>query len=162
MEASTLMRDQQKIQQLRDLSVLMDSKFQGPFGFKFGLDGILGLIPFVGDFTTSAVSIYIIIAAAKMGCSPAVLVRMGLNIVVENLADMFPALGNIFDFFWRANNKNIILLDQHMLNPRAATFRSRLTLVLVVLSLIGILVASIAFTVFIFKQILEWISLFSS
>ena len=48
------------IHNLRKLSVLMDSKFSGPFGFKFGLDGVIGLVPFIGDFISNVISLYIV------------------------------------------------------------------------------------------------------
>lgn len=156
------MQENQKINQLRKLSVLMDSKFSGPFGFKFGLDGIIGLIPFVGDFISTAISFYIIYQGALLGCSPSIILRMGLNILIDNLVDMFPVLGNFFDFIWRSNNKNIQLIEQHLINPRSATIKSRLTLGLVAFSLLGMLIASVALTVFIFKSLLEWVALFSS
>ena len=89
----------QKLQRLKKLSVLMDSQFAGPFGFKFGLDGLLGFIPLVGDFVTSFISLYIVLQAALLGCGPSVILRMGLNILIENLIDVLPVFGNFFDFF---------------------------------------------------------------
>lgn len=156
------MNDPKKLEQLKKISVLMDSKFQGPLGFKFGLDGILGLIPFVGDFFTTAISLYIVGQSALLGCSPSVLLRMGLNILIENLLDMIPVVGSVFDFVWKANNKNISLLESHMLNPRGATFQSRLILGLITFLILGILVGSFALTILIVKKMLEWIALFSS
>lgn len=140
----------------------MDSKFIGPFGIRFGLDGIIGLIPFVGDFIGSAISLYIMIQAGSMGCSPAVLVRMGLNLLIENVIEMIPFAGNVFDFFWKANNKNIALLESHTLNPKGATNQSRLVLGLFALTVLGLFISSIAITVWLIRVIFEWIALFSS
>lgn len=156
------MQDQQKLEQLKKISVLMDSKFKGPFGFRFGLDGILGLIPFVGDFFTTAISLYIIGQSALMGCSPAVLLRMGINILFENLLDALPVIGSVFDFVWKANNKNIALLEGHMLNPKGATFESRLMLGLITFVLLSILVGTFALTILVFKKLLELFVLFTS
>ena len=132
----------------------MDSKFSGPLGFKFGLDGLLGVVPIVGDFFGSAVSLYIIYEAAMLGCGPSVLMRMGLNVFIESLIEMIPLLGNIFDFVWKANDKNIVLLETHLLNPKGATVQARLVLGFIALVLIGIFVGSIAITIFIFKHFL--------
>ena len=140
----------------------MDSKYTGPLGFKFGLDGLIGLIPFVGDFISTGISFYIVFQGAMMGCSPEIILRMGLNILIDNLSDMFPVLGHFFDFIWRSNNKNIQLIEEHLVNPRSATLKTRLTLGFVAFAILGILISSVAFTVFIFKTIFEWIALFSS
>ncbi len=140
----------------------MDSKYQGPFGFRFGLDGILGLIPFVGDFFTTAISLYIVGQSALLGCSPSVLVRMGLNILFENLLDMIPVVGSVFDFVWKANNKNIELLESHLLNPAGATFKSRLVLGLITFIILSILVGSFALTILIIKKMIELFVLFTS
>lgn len=131
----------------------MDSKYSGPFGFKFGIDGLIGLIPFVGDFISTAISFYIVFQAAMMGCSSSIIMRMGLNILIDDVIDMFPVLGHIFDFIWKSNDRNIALLQQHLINPRSATLKARLTLGLVAFSLLGVLVASIAITVLVFKSI---------
>jgi hypothetical protein len=151
-----------KIQNLRKLSVLMDSKFSGPFGFKFGLDGVLGLLPFVGDFISNVISLYIVFSGMQLGCTPSTVLRMGLNILIENVADFIPALGNIFDFFWKSNNKNIEIIESHLREPSAATNTSRLVLGLVAFTLLAITISSVALTAYVFKLLIEWFALFTS
>lgn len=152
----------QKVYHLRKLSTLMDSQYSGPFGYKFGLDGIIGLIPVLGDFVTTSISVYIVFQGAMLGCAPSTILRMGLNILIENLADMLPVVGNIFDFIWKSNNKNIDLIEQHLQNPQAATLRSRLTLGFVIVSIVGVFVGSVSLFIYIVKLILKWVALFSS
>lgn len=142
-----------KIARLKSLSVLMDSKFSGPMGIRFGLDGILGFIPILGDFITIAISLYIVFQAAMLGCGPSILIRMGLNLFIESLVEMIPVVGNIFDFVWKANNKNIQLLESHMLNPRGATIKARLVLGLIAFTLLAIFIGSVALTIYIFGLI---------
>jgi hypothetical protein len=131
-----------KVDELKALSMLLDSQFSGPFGLKFGLDGILGLIPGIGDLITTSMSVYIIFQAATLGCTPSTLARMGLNIVIENVVDIIPVFGHVFDFLWKANNKNIELLDQHILNPRAVTLKSRFILGGIIVILLSLLTIS--------------------
>jgi len=73
--------------------------------------------------------------------------RMGLNVLIENIFDMIPLLGNIFDFLWKANNKNLKLLEAHLARPRATTRASMAviwgTLALIALALIGVLVGAL-------------------
>ena len=155
-------QEQKRYQDLKQLSTLLDSRFEGPLGFRFGLDGILGLIPFIGDFVTSGISFYIILQAAFLGCAPSTLARMALNVLFENLVDMIPLLGNIFDLFWKANNRNIVLIDQHMTNPHRVTMRSRLILTGLFLSLFGVIVLSAYSSWLAVMKILELISLATS
>ena len=152
----------QKLQRLKKISVLMDSQFSGPFGLKFGLDGLLGLVPVVGDFITSFISLYIVLQAALLGCGPSVILRMGLNLLIENLIDFLPVIGNFFDFLWKANNKNILLIEQHLSDPLSTTLKSRLTLGLVAFVILAILIGSVALTVFFLKSFFYWLALFSS
>jgi len=114
---------------LRKLAVLLDSKFEGPFGIRFGFDAILGFFPVLGDLVTNAFSFYIIIQAAFLGCPPSVLGRMTLNIVIENLLDSVPFLGNVFDIFWKSNNKNLSLMENYSNAPLVVTWKARLVLV---------------------------------
>lgn len=154
--------DQKRYQDLKQLSTLLDSRFEGPLGFRFGLDGILGFIPFIGDFVTSGISCYIILQAAFLGCAPSTLTRMALNVLFENLVDMIPFLGNIFDFFWKANNRNMALIDQHMVNPQRVTIKSRLILSGLFLSLFGLIVFSAYLSWLAVMKILDLISLATS
>lgn len=149
------MTKEEKLIKLKALAKLMDSQFQGPLGFKYGLDALLGLIPGLGDILTSGVSLYIIIQSALLGCNSTILFRMGLNVFVENIFDMIPILGNVFDFVWRSNNKNIALLELHLLKPAEATFQSRLVLGFVSFSILLLLVSGFAFSVFLFQKIIS-------
>lgn len=144
-----------KLERIKKISVLMDSKFTGPFGFRFGLDGILGFIPILGDFITIAISLYIVFQSAMMGCGPAILLRMGLNLLIEGLIEMIPVLGNVFDFVWKANSKNVALLESHVLNPRGATVKARLVLGLIAFTLLSIFIGSVALTVYIIGLIFQ-------
>lgn len=141
------------IKYLRHLSTLMDSQFRLG-GFRFGLDGLLGLIPGVGDIVTTGVSIYIIAEAARLGCSTTTLLRMALNLAFENIADMVPILGNIFDFLWKANTRNINLLDKHLADPRHTTKQSRGVLLVIVVGLLSVLFGSLYVTYLVIKAFL--------
>ncbi len=150
-------RDDDKLAHLKNLSSTLDSKFEGPFGIKFGLDALIGLIPVVGDFVTSALSLYIIAQAASLGAGPSTLIRMAINILVENLFDMLPFLGNIFDFYWKANNKNLRLLESHLANPARETIKSRMIVALIFFILIVILIGSGYLTFVVIEALVQWV-----
>ena len=111
-------------QNLRDLAELLDSRFRVG-NFRFGWDALVGFIPIFGDLATNLVSLYILFQAAQLGAPNSVLLRMGLNILVDNLLDAVPLLGNFADFFWRSNNRNIRLLDDWLQEPVRTRRRSR-------------------------------------
>lgn len=134
---------ERKIKHLKAIARILDTQFEGPFRIRFGLDGILGLIPGIGDFITTSASLYILINAAKLGCGPSTLIRMGFNIALENIVDMVPLLGNLFDFYWKSNLKNIALLERHLANPKEVRKNSRVLIISVLLFLTLILFSTV-------------------
>lgn len=128
------------MQDIRRISEYLDSKYKLPFGWRIGWDGILGFIPGFGDAVTNVLSFYIVIRAAMLGCPPAVIIRMGINILIDNVLDVIPFLGNIFDFVWKANNKNILLLENYQTHPRQVTVASRVVVVITLLVLLGMMI----------------------
>jgi hypothetical protein len=107
-------KDQIDLKWLERISTLLDSQFKIPgTNFKFGLDPLLGLIPFVGDASTFMVSGILIFYMSKYGVSKKVLILMMLNIILDAVVGGIPIAGNIFDFAYKANDKNIKLLKQH-------------------------------------------------
>ena len=107
-----------RLKRLRQLSGLLDNIITIP-GTKvgIGLDPIIGLIPIGGDFLGLIFSFYIIIEAAQLGLSKATLGRMIMNVIIDCLFGAIPMLGDLFDFSWKANNYNIILLEEALKSP---------------------------------------------
>jgi len=105
---------------LRSLSYLLDNAIPIPIpgtGIRIGLDPLLGLLPTAGDGLGMVLSAYILIEAARLGASPALLARMAFNIALETVAGTVPALGDLFDAAWKANAKNLALLERHLQAP---------------------------------------------
>lgn len=141
----------------RKLSRLLDSSIPLPGGMRIGLDGVLGLIPGIGDAIGGLLSTIILYHAYQRGAPKAILLRMTLNIAIDALVGTIPVLGDIFDFFWKANEKNIRLLDAYEHNPRRTHRRSAIssaTLLLTVLALLfGIIYLVVALLAFIWRQL---------
>ncbi|MEM6845191.1 MAG: DUF4112 domain-containing protein [Bacteroidota bacterium] len=96
------------------ITQIMDSKFRIPgTNFRFGLDPILGLIPGLGDATSLAISGTLVYYMAKHGVSRKVVIMMLGNIALDAIFGSIPILGNLFDFFYKANTRNIRLLKRH-------------------------------------------------
>ena len=93
---------------------LLDSQFRLPgTTFRFGLDPVLGLLPVVGDLSTTAVSVLLLLTMLRHGASGAVVLRMALNILIDTLVGGIPILGNVFDFAYKSNERNVALLRRH-------------------------------------------------
>ena len=102
------------LQRLRRLSDLLDNAIAIPgTSLRFGLDPIVGLFPGVGDFLGAAVSAYIVVEAARMGISRKILLQMVVNIILDMVIGTVPVVGDVADVVWKANEKNIVLLEKH-------------------------------------------------
>jgi hypothetical protein len=101
-----------------DLNILadwLDAKFRVPgLGIRFGIDALLGLLPGVGDAASALASLYILSAASRAGVSRATVARMGLNIGLDAVVGAIPLLGDLFDVYWKANQRNVALLQRHL------------------------------------------------
>jgi hypothetical protein len=98
---------------MRLMSRLLDNWIQLPGGFRIGLDPSIGLMPGLGDFFGSIFSLWIVYDAARLGIRPWHLVRMILNVVIESVIGAIPLAGDIFDAVWKANAKNMLLVERH-------------------------------------------------
>ncbi len=102
------------IRRLNTLARLMDTQFRIPgTNIRFGFDGIIGLVPGVGDLIALAFSSYIISSAVKTGASGFVVARMVMNAAIDAIIGAIPVLGDIFDVAFKANMRNVRLLQQH-------------------------------------------------
>ncbi len=100
-----------RIERLRKLAVLMDSSIRVPgLKFKVGLDPIIGLMPGVGDIITTGISAYIVYEGYKLGASKKTLAKMIGNMVIDGVVGEIPLLGDVFDFAFKANVRNLKLL----------------------------------------------------
>lgn len=98
---------------LERLSWLMDDLIRIPgLGWRFGLDAIVGLIPGFGDTATSLVSFYILASAVRYRVPKVTLLRMGLNLGIDYLVGSLPLVGDLFDAWWKSNQKNVALLSK--------------------------------------------------
>ena len=128
---------------LARLAWLLDNSIPLPgTPFRIGLDAIIGLVPGLGDVIGVLLSSYIVREAARLGAPPSVLTRMAFNVALEGIAGLVPFLGDVFDAAWKANQRNVALLDAHLGNPRRTVRSSRLF----VAGLSAVLIAFIVMT----------------
>ena len=107
---------------LRKWAVLLDSAFQVPgTKMRFGMDPIVGLIPGVGDIITGFFSVMIVIHAVRLRIPKVVIARMMLNTGLDLLVGAVPLLGDLFDAGFKANLRNLSLLERHAHTSRSPT-----------------------------------------
>lgn len=100
---------------LRRWAVLLDSRFRVPgTGIRFGLDALIGLVPGLGDLVTPVFTVSVLLTALKARVPPIVLARMVLNAVLDMLLGLVPLAGDIADVFWKADLRNVALLERHI------------------------------------------------
>jgi hypothetical protein len=99
---------------LRRWAVLLDSAFRVPgTRIRFGLDALIGLVPGLGDLVTPAFTVMVLLTALKIRVPPIVLVRMVINAVLDMLLGFVPVAGDLADVFWKADLRNVALLERH-------------------------------------------------
>jgi hypothetical protein len=149
--------DARTIAALRKWSVLLDSAFRVPgTTLTFGLDPILGLIPGIGDLTTPFFAALLLLHAVRLRIPRVVQLRMLLNAAIDLAIGFVPFLGDLFDFGWKANVRNLALLERHA-RPGSKASRGDWVFVLVV---IGVLAAIAVIPLFVAAWLLSRFRLF--
>jgi hypothetical protein len=133
-----------RIADVEALARWFDYAFALPGGFRFGLAGIIGFIPGIGDVVDALVSVYIVVRAIQLRVARVAIARMLVNIAIEGLAGAVPFAGDLFDVAFKANKRNYLLLKRHMFEPRRQAFHDWLFLVITVL----LVIAGIALPIF--------------
>lgn len=114
---------------MESLAWLLDNSIRIPFlGYRIGLDALLGLIPGIGDATGALLSGYIFYSAFRMKAPLSVLSRLALNIIVELVLGMVPIIGDVFDATFKANMRNMRLVNAWLDKPRETHRDSKLLL----------------------------------
>lgn len=103
---------ERRLRRLRRLAWFLDRSI--PIGrWRVGVDPILGLLPGAGDWIGAVLSLYVFYEGARLGMPGPVLTRMAGNILVETIVGAVPVLGDLFDFAWQANMRNMELIERH-------------------------------------------------
>lgn len=129
-----------KLEHLRKISVLWDESLRIPgTNFRFGLESLVGLLPFGGDAIGLLLSCYILYHAVQFKLPQSVLLKMAFNVLLDAAAGSIPVLGDLFDSTWKANTRNVDLLEAHLQSPK----KSNPIVTQQFLILLGVIVASI-------------------
>ena len=134
------------------LAHVLDDWFRIPgLPIRFGIDGLIGLVPFVGDVLAGLASSIIVLAAWSRGVPYVTLARMMINLAIDVLVGMVPFVGDAFDIAWKANRRNYNLLARHLSHPSRHLWRDYVFLLLVALFLLAL------FAIPMFAIVLLWL-----
>ena len=146
-------KNQRKLKSLDWLAWLLDSSIKIPGTTRtVGLDGIIGLIPGVGDIFASLLSGYIIIKALLMGIPNFVIGQMVVNMVIEGLVGVIPFFGDIFDFIFKSNRRNVKLIRSYLEEPKETAERSASS----VIAFLAVLFFVFLLTIWSIFKVLGW------
>ncbi len=113
-ERTPELRNHQGMARIRRWSYLLDKAFRIPgTRMRFGWDAIVGLMPGLGDAVTALFSLSLLVQAFRIRIPGVVRVRMFINVIIDLLVGAIPVLGDLFDFAWKANSRNLELLERH-------------------------------------------------
>ena len=103
------------LKRMRTVSTLLDDAIRVPgTEFRVGIDPIVGILPVAGDSVMSVISMYIVLEAANLGVPMSTVARMLANIAVDAVIGSIPVLGTLFDAGWKANKRNMKLVEQYV------------------------------------------------
>ena len=145
-------------ERLNWLAWLLDSSIPIPgTRLTVGLDALIGLFPVIGDAVGVVLSSYIVREAAALGAPRSILARMAFNVALEGLVGVIPLAGDVFDAAFKANQRNVRLLNAWLDAPRAAQSSSRAYVAALVLGVAAFLVAACVAGFFIARWLWTWL-----
>jgi hypothetical protein len=149
-------RDQ--LTQLRQLARVWDDLIPLPIvDRRIGLDALIGVVPGIGDVAGALVASWGLVIALRLGAPISVLLRMLLNIGIDATVGAIPLIGDVFDIGWRAQLRNVALLERWMARPEHARRRSAMLLMAVAggtaAGVVGVVIAALWATV----RIVSWV-----
>lgn len=142
---------------VRRLAWVLDDAFEVPGlgGRRVGVDGLVALVPVIGDAAGIVLGVIIVVAGIGAGVSVPTLLRMMLNVGIEALMGLIPFVGAVFDMAYKANNRNVALIEADLAD-RAATRRSSIRALVLTVVVIFVAILLIVAVVVAVLAVLAW------
>lgn len=124
--------------EVRSLAWLLDNSIPVPgTGRRFGVDAVIGLVPVVGDVVSGGIGLFIVWRGSRLGLPRIVVVRMLVNTAIDLVIGAIPVIGDAFDLWFKANTRNLVLMQRYLEEPDASTRGSWLGVGTIVAAVIG-------------------------
>jgi hypothetical protein len=134
-----------RLESLRSLARALDAAIVIPgTRIRVGLDPLLGLLPGIGDIAAAVIAAYTVLVAWRLGAPPSVLARLVGNVAFDALLGSVPILGDLADVAFRANSRNVRLLEGWAERPSETRRTGRLVLYALLAALVAVTVAGVA------------------
>ena len=131
---------EEKLIRLKRLSERLDNTFTIPgTKYKIGIEALIGAVPIIGDLIGGILASYIMYSGMKMGAPPRIIARMAVNIAIDFAIGSIPIIGDLFDLVWKANRKNVELIEDATLDDKEEQKLKYLIITALILVLLGIL-----------------------
>jgi hypothetical protein len=131
-----------RLRAARRLAWWLDASIPIPgTSWRVGIDPIVGLLPGIGDLLSGLASVYLVVVAARLGAPLTVLARLALNLAVDAAVGSIPLAGDAFDFAFRANLRNLAILERWLERPREVHRRSAAVVAAAALGAVTVLAA---------------------
>jgi hypothetical protein len=152
-------RGRRALERLRTITHLFDQAFTVPgTKWRFGLDALFGLVPGIGDIAGALVAIFALRVARNLNAPPAVQLHLLTNIALDALIGTVPVLGDLFDFAFKAQTRNLALLEAWVATPQARERRSRRGLLLIPIAIITVFATLTALGIWLLVILIHWLS----
>jgi hypothetical protein len=144
------------LERYRALAHALDARWRVPgIGIRFGWDAIIGLVPGLGDAIAGLLGGYGLYVGWRLGAPGVVLARILLNLVVETVIGSIPVAGDLFDIGFRADLRNVALLDRWLAHPHETRRRSRWLFLSIALGLAAAMLAAVLIALWLLSLLLS-------
>ena len=152
-------RGQRELLRLRAIARLFDQAFPIPgTKWRFGIDALFGLVPGLGDIVGALVAVYALHVARTLRAPGSVQLHMLGNIAVDALVGTVPLIGDLFDFVFKAQTRNLALLDAWVAAPEPTAKRSRRGLLLIPIAVLTVFILLTVFGIYMLYLLFSWLS----
>jgi hypothetical protein len=152
-------RARRGLENLRSIARLFDTAFGVPgTKWRFGIDALFGLVPGLGDIAGGVVAVYALHVARRLGAPASIQLHMLGNIALDALVGTVPLIGDLFDFVFKANTRNLALLEDWHKSPDHTTRRSKRGLIIVPVVIILVFASLTVLGVWLLVQLFHWLA----
>jgi hypothetical protein len=152
-------RGRRELQRLRAIARLFDQAFAVPgTRWRFGLDALFGLVPGLGDIVGALVAVYALHVARTMRAPGAIQMHMLGNIGLDAVVGTVPLIGDLFDFVFKAQTRNLALLDAWLAAPDRTSRRSRRGLILIPIAILTVFILLTVFGIYMLYLLFSWLA----
>jgi hypothetical protein len=146
------------LDRLRAITRLMDQAFGVPgTKWRFGLDALFGLVPGLGDIAGGLIAVYALRVARQLGAPGVIQLHMLTNIAIDASIGTIPVIGDLFDFVFKAQTRNLALLDDWLQTPHVATKRSKRGLILVPVAIVIVFATLTILGIWLLFILIHWL-----